>query len=77
MSKKSKQPTYEFDDEFYAQLDFLRNDYDRVLEELEQAKKAVRKLMALLVENDIPVPQEMLSKYIRQTTDEDEELPFD
>lgn len=77
MGKRAKQGANEFGDEFFAQLDFLRTDYDRISEELEHTKSDARKLMALLVENDIPVPQNLLARYIRKAPENDNELPFD
>lgn len=36
---KHKKQTFEFDNEFLAQLDFLRQDYDNSLETIEQQKR--------------------------------------
>ena len=55
MSKR-KMPGYEMDDEFIAQLDFLRYDYDNALQTIEQQKQDIQKLLAVLVERDIPIP---------------------
>lgn len=64
-----------YDDEFAAQLDFLRADHDRISEELEQTLKDAQKLVALLVENNIPIPADLIERYVRKATAE--ELPFD
>lgn len=66
-----------FDDEFTAQLDCLRNNYDRTTEELKQAVKDARKLTALLIENGIPIPSDILDRYAQRKPKDDEELPFD
>lgn len=50
MSKR-KAPHIEIDDEFLAQLDFLRADYDNALQTIEQQEADIRKLIALLVES--------------------------
>ncbi len=70
---------YETDDELFAQLDFLRYDYDKAIETNEQQKQDIQKLLALLVERNIPIPDDISSRYIRHVeTDSDEaELPFD
>lgn len=77
MSKRKNQ-NFEMDDDFFAQLDFLRSDYDNALETMEQQKRDVRKLVAILVENDIPIPDDIIDKYIRRcSSSTTEELPFD
>lgn len=79
MSKR-KTPSYEIDDEFIAQLDFLRNDYDNALQTIEQQKQDIQKLLALLIERDAPIPGNIIDRYIRRASemdpDEAEELPF-
>lgn len=84
MAKRKKQ-TFEFDNEFLAQLDFLRQDYDNSLETIEQQKKDILKLLALLIEKDIPVPGTIIERYVKRVLDspddesdddESENLPF-
>ncbi|MGN0269550.1 MAG: hypothetical protein ACI4CX_02525 [Candidatus Weimeria sp.] len=79
MSKRKSVPN-EIDDEFLAQVDFLRDDYDKALETIEQQKDDIRQLIAILVKEDIPIPEDLADRYIRKTSDSDpigEELPFD
>ena len=81
MSKhKRKEAQFdEFDDDFFAQLDFLRNDYGNALETIEQQEKDIQKLMALLVENGIAIPSSLVDRYIKRIPDTDDiadELPF-
>ena len=77
---KSRKPQMELDDDFFAQLDFLRYDYDNTLETVEQQKKDIQKLMALLVERGIPIPSELIDRYILRASESgqeaDDELPF-
>lgn len=84
MAKRKKQ-TFELDDEFLAQLDFWRQDYDSALETIEQQKKDILKLLALLIEKDIPVPGDIIDRYVKRVLDslddesdddEPEDLPF-
>lgn len=79
MSKR-KMPGYEMDDEFIAQLNFLRYDYDNALQTIEQQKQDIQKLLALLIERDIPIPGNIIDRYIKRVSetdnDEAEELPF-
>lgn len=79
MSKRKSTP-YEVDDEFFAQIDFLRNDYNQAQETIDQQKADIRQLLALLIKEDIPIPEDLIDRYIRKTSDPisiDEELPFD
>ena len=79
MSKRKSTP-YEVDDEFFAQLDFLRNDYDHALEIIDQQNADIRQLLALLIKEGIPIPGKFIDQYIRKTSEAesvDEELPFD
>lgn len=80
MSKRRKQ-NYEVDDEFFAQLDFLRADYDEALQMIAQQKQDILKLLALLIEKDVSIPRDILDRYIKYATDsvsaEVEKLPFD
>ena len=79
MSKRKSTP-YEVDDEFFAQIDFLRNDYNQALETIDQQKADIRQLLVLLIKEDIPIPEDLIERYIRKTADSkfiDEELPFD
>ena len=48
MSRRKSAP-YEVDDEFFAQLDFLRNDYDQALKTIDQQKADIRHLLACLL----------------------------
>lgn len=82
---KHKKQTFEFDNEFLAQLDFLRQDYDNSLETIEQQKKDILKLLVLLIEKDIPVPGAIIERYVKRVLDspddesdddESENLPF-
>ena len=66
MSKQNKRQSLELDDEFFAQLNFLRNDYDAALETIEQQKQDIQKLLSLLIERGIPVPGSIIDRYIKR-----------
>ena len=79
MSKRKSTP-YKVDNEFFAQLDFLRNDYDHALETIDEQNADIRQLLALLIKEGIPIPEKFIDRYIRKTSEAesvDEELPFD
>ena len=54
---------------FFAQLDFLGNDYGNALETIEQQEKDIQKLMALLIENGIAIPSNLVDRYIKRIPD--------
>lgn len=82
--RKQKKHSVDLDDEFFNQMEFLQSDYDRALQTVEQQKKDIQKLLALLVERDLPIPGDIIDRYIRRSSENDseateewEELPFD
>ena len=78
MSKHKSKP-YVVDDDFFAQVDFLRNDYDQALKTMEQLNADIRQLLSILIRENIPVPEEMIDKYVlkfSKNKDSAEELPF-
>lgn len=82
MSKRKK-TGYEIDSEYFAQLDYLGAEYSAALEKIEEQNKDIRKLIALLVEYDVPIPGKIIDQYIKRAPEEthdiqeeDEELPF-
>ena len=78
---KHKPHHLEMDDEFFAQLDFLRADYDNALQTNEQQEKDIGRLIAILIERGIPLPGDIMDKYIKRISESDngrlEALPFD
>ena len=53
---------------------------DNILTTVEQQKKDIQRLMALLVENGIPIPGDLIDRYISRASESsqysEEELPF-
>lgn len=47
------------DDEFMAQLDFLRNDYDSSLLQIGQMEIDIQRLMDILKKHGLKVPAEI------------------
>lgn len=78
MSKKKDSYAEELDHEFYAQIDFLRADYDKAQIKLDQQKKDIKRLIALLIENDLAIPGDIIDQYICRAPEIEitEELPF-
>lgn len=82
MSKRKK-TGYEIDSEYFAQLDYLGAEYSAALEKIEEQNRDIRKLIALLVEHDVPIPGNIIDQYIKRAPEEahdiqedEEELPF-
>ena len=65
--KNRKKATIEMDDEFIAQLDFLRSDHDSALQMIDQQMQDIQKLIAILIENAIPIPDKIIEKYVRHS----------
>ena len=79
MGKRKSIPS-EVDTEFLAQLDFLRSNYDNAMETIDQQNTDIRQLLALLIKENIPIPEELIDRYIRKmpkSESADEDLPFD
>ena len=81
---KHKKHSVDLDDEFFNQMEFLQSDYDHALQMVEQQRKDIQKLLAILVEMDISIPGDIIDRYIRRSSEDDseeaeewEELPFD
>ena len=71
MSKRKRKEAQfdEFDTEFFAQLDFLGNDYGNALETIKQQE----------IENGIAIPSNLVDRYIKRipdTDDMEDDLPF-
>ena len=58
----------------------LHHDEGVDLQTIEQQKQDIQKLLALLIERDIPIPGNIIDRYIKRASetdnDESEELPF-
>jgi len=65
--------------EFYAKIDSILNDYEKAMEIIERQNIDIKQLLAVLIKEDIPIPEEMLDRYIRKKSKPaviDQELPF-
>ena len=70
-----KEKKIEVDDEYLAKVDSLVDERDKLLEYHEKADADIRKLVALLVENGIPIPEQIARRY--EIVCGMEKLPFD
>ena len=81
---KHKKHCVDFDDEFFNQMEIVQASYDHALQTVEQQRKDIQRILALLVERDLPIPGDIIDRYIRRCSEDDseaieewEELPFD
>ena len=75
-----KQRQLEIDDDLYIQIDLLKNNYDYALNTIKQQKADIKRFLLILIEKDIPIPEDLINRYICKTSslnDYDDELPFD
>lgn len=59
----------EIDDEFYAQIDYIKQDYDELQRVVAMQKQDILKLIALLIEKDVAIPKGMMNRYVREKND--------
>ena len=66
--------------DLYIELDYLKNDYDLALSTIEQQSLDIKRFLLLLIEKDIPIPEDLINRYINKTPasnkQDDEDLPF-
>ena len=75
-----KQRQLEIDDDLYIQIDLLKNNYDYALNTIKQQKADIKRFLLILIEKDIPIPEDLINRYICKTSSlnaYDDELPFD
>ena len=61
-------------------MNFLKIDYDLALSTIEQHSLEIKRFLLLLIEKDIPIPEDLINRYINKFSasnkQEDEKLPF-
>ena len=50
--------------ELYEKIDYLESELDIVLFEAKHQRNDIKRFLLLLIENDIPIPEDLISKYI-------------
>ena len=50
--------------ELYEKIDYLESELDIVLFEAKHQRNDIKRFLFLLIENDIPIPEDLISKYI-------------
>lgn len=54
--------------ELYEKIDYLESELDIALFEVKHQRNDIKRFLLLLIENDIPIPDDLISKYINKTT---------
>ena len=65
--------------ELYDKIDYLKSELDIALFEAKHQRSDIKVLLLLLIENDIPIPEDLINKYINKTHSSkiNIKLPFD
>lgn len=53
--------------ELYEKIDHLESELDIAEFEGERQRSDIKRFLLLLIENDIPIPEDLISKYINKT----------
>ena len=52
--------------ELYEKIDYLESELDIVLFEAKHQRNDIKVLILILIENDIPIPDDLINKYINK-----------
>lgn len=52
--------------ELYEKIDYLKGELDIALFEAKHQRNDIKVLLLLLIENDIPIPEDLINKYINK-----------
>lgn len=52
--------------ELYDKIDYLKSELDIALFEAKHQRSDIKVLLLSLIENDIPIPEDLINKYINK-----------
>ena len=52
--------------ELYEKIDYLESELDIALFEAKHQRNDIKGLILILIENDIPIPDDLINKYINK-----------
>ena len=52
--------------ELYEKIDYLESELDIAEFEVKHQRSDIKRFLLLLIENDIPIPEDLISKYINK-----------
>lgn len=69
---------YKSNDDLYVELYELKNELDLSKSLLKEQRNDIKVLLLLLIENDIPIPEDLINKYINKAhkIKQNVKLPF-
>lgn len=64
--------------ELYEKIDYLESELDIALFEAKHQRNDIKVLILILIENDIPIPEDLINKYINKAhkIKQNVKLPF-
>ena len=64
--------------ELYEKIDYLESELDIALFEVKHQRNDIKRFLLLLIENDIPIPEDLINKYINKAhkIKQNVKLPF-
>ena len=63
--------------ELYEEINYLKSELDLAESTLKKQRTDIKSFILLLIENDIPIPENLINKYInKKSNDKHIELPF-
>ena len=64
--------------ELYEKIDYLESELDIALFEVKHQRSDIKRFLLLLIENDIPIPEDLINKYINKAhkIKQNVKLPF-
>ena len=63
--------------ELYEEINYLKSELDLAESTLKEQRADIKSFILLLIENDIPIPENLISKYINKKSNVKHiELPF-
>ncbi len=52
--------------ELYEKIDYLESELDIALFGVKHQRNDIKRFLLLLIENDIPIPEDLINKYINK-----------
>ncbi len=66
-----------YDKDLYKELDYLKGELSLSESIVKEQRTDIKVLILSLIENDIPIPENLINKYInKKSNDKHIELPF-
>lgn len=53
--------------ELYEEINYLKSELDLAESTLKKQRTDIKSFILLLIENDIPIPENLINKYIKKT----------